>query len=438
MTNTNTRDRDLVLNRAGHANFCMRCLYGLPSSMAEADSSRVAVGFYCLGALDVLGLLDAKAKSADRTAWRAWIWEQQVVRRRRDGTGTGTGAGSSGPAYVNEAEGGGGPGEDEHVGGFRPGPFMHTGGPEAVDVLDVDVDADADPPHLIMTYTALLSLAILRDDFTRLDRGGLVGLLRATQQVDGSFTAIPGQGEADIRMVYTAFAICAMLDDWRGVDVPRALDFVKRCITYEGGFGQAPGNEAQGGPTYCALVTLALAPAAYSDTAALGPGERRRTLRWLAHMQSAKEGDGEGGFAGRTQKDADACYSFWCGAGMNILGADGLVERGAHTRFLAGCQFRIGGIGKARDVHADPYHTYLALAALALYPPHPRQAEDGGDGLDGDGEGNGGGERDGGMEAEARASWVLPRLDVLLNATEDTARWARAGVSGRGTNNNIV
>lgn len=89
---------------------------------------------------------------------------------------------------------------------------------------------DYDPPHLIMTYTALLSLAILRDDFSRLDRAGIVSLLRGTQLEDGSFTTIPGQGEADIRMVYTAFAISAMLDDWSGVDVHKAVEFIKRCM----------------------------------------------------------------------------------------------------------------------------------------------------------------------------------------------------------------
>ena len=47
-------------------------------------------------------------------------------------------------------------------------------------------------------------------------------------------------------MVYTAFAISAMLGDWSGVDVPRAISFTKRCMSYEGGFGQVPGNEAQG------------------------------------------------------------------------------------------------------------------------------------------------------------------------------------------------
>lgn len=50
---------------------------------------------------------------------------------------------------------------------------------------DTAADIDTDPPHLIMTYTALLSLAILRDDFSKLDREGLKGLLRATQLSDG-------------------------------------------------------------------------------------------------------------------------------------------------------------------------------------------------------------------------------------------------------------
>jgi len=44
-------------------------------------------------------------------------------------------------------------------------------------------------PHVIMTYTALLSLAILRDDFSKLDRPGLITLLRTCQQEDGRFVS---------------------------------------------------------------------------------------------------------------------------------------------------------------------------------------------------------------------------------------------------------
>lgn len=48
----------------------------------------------------------------------------------------------------------------------------------------------------------------------------------------------------------------------------------------------------------------------------------------------------------------------------------------------------------------DPYHTYLSLAAVAMYA-------------------SGG---------EAGDSWRLQRLDPLLNAREETSRWARERV----------
>lgn len=51
---------------------------------------------------------------------------------------------------------------------------------------------------------------------------------------------------------------------------------------------------------------------------------------------------------------------------------------------------------------ADPYHTYLSLAALALFPP-----------------------------PAADESWHLPPLDPLWNATLETARWAREHIPAR-------
>lgn len=42
-----------------------------------------------------------------------------------------------------------------------------------------------DPPHLIMTFSAILSLAILKDDFSKLDRLGIIKLLGSAQQKDG-------------------------------------------------------------------------------------------------------------------------------------------------------------------------------------------------------------------------------------------------------------
>jgi geranylgeranyl transferase type-1 subunit beta len=33
----------------------------------------------------------------------------------------------------------------------------------------------------------------------------------------------------DLRLSYCAFVVCALLDDWDGVDVDRAVEFVHRC-----------------------------------------------------------------------------------------------------------------------------------------------------------------------------------------------------------------
>lgn len=106
-------------------------------------------------------------------------------------------------------------------------------------------ESEFDTPHMIVTYTALVALAILRDDFTRLDRRGLVKFLRSSQKEDGrfvlapvevpwtnkpqSFTSDPTGGDTDLRLTYCAFVICTLLNDWSGVNVDKALEFVRRC-----------------------------------------------------------------------------------------------------------------------------------------------------------------------------------------------------------------
>ena len=39
---------------------------------------RVALAYYCLGTLDLLGLLESKTNEREREGWRAWFWEQQA------------------------------------------------------------------------------------------------------------------------------------------------------------------------------------------------------------------------------------------------------------------------------------------------------------------------------------------------------------------------
>jgi len=104
---------------------------------------------------------------------------------------------------------------------------------------------------------------------------------------------------------------------------------------------------------------------------------------------------------------------------LQILGAGDLIDAHALGAFLARCQYKFGGIGKAPGEHPgkppnvlgsrldtcvivalfkDPYHTYLSIAAAAIVSPDPQ--------------------------------WDLQPLDPLINATPDTARWAKTHVSG--------
>lgn len=355
------------LQRPGHVRHCKYCLFGLPGTQVGLDASRLAIVFYCIGTLDLLGLLDSGSKPHEREEWRRWIWEQYVV--------------------------------SEHGAGFRPGPFVVT----AVDGEDKSRSTNAhDTPHIIMTYTAVISLSILQDDLKRLDKKQLLSFLRSCQREDGSFSTIPGSTDSDLRTTYCAFAIFKMLDDWSGIDIPRAVSYIQRCRSYEGGYGQYPWNEAQGGTTYTALASLYMIPEAVQSSlrpqARLTDVERAQSVRWLVQQQTEA-----GGFSGRTGKEADACYCFWCSASLDILGAGHLVDESAVIGFMGQCQFKFGGIAKAPGEDADPYHTYLSLAALSLGTARGATLPD--------------------------ESWKLEPLNPLLNARTSVAEWAQAKMS---------
>jgi hypothetical protein len=93
-----------------------------------------------------------------------------------------------------------------------------------------------------------------------------------------------------------------------------------------GGYGQTSLGESLGGPTYCALASMHLVPAEHPCTsqARLQPTKWHATVRWLLHMQPQQtpqtqmEAKMGGGFAGRTNELADACYGFWCGAALAV------------------------------------------------------------------------------------------------------------------------
>lgn len=59
-----------------------------------------------------------------------------------------------------------------------------------------------------------------------------VRLSLAFSRLTSSFSTVPGSNESDLRTLYCAFAISSMLNDWSGVNVPRAISFINTCRVF--------------------------------------------------------------------------------------------------------------------------------------------------------------------------------------------------------------
>lgn len=62
--------------------------------------------------------------------------------------------------------------------------------------------------------------------FDRVNRKAIVKAMRGLQQPDGSFSPVPGGSENDMRFVYCAAVISAMLDDFDGLDIDKAVEYI--------------------------------------------------------------------------------------------------------------------------------------------------------------------------------------------------------------------
>ncbi|GAA6063144.1 hypothetical protein JCM10212_001192 [Sporobolomyces blumeae] len=356
-----------------HVLFSLRHAKYLPTPYQAEDANRMTLAYFCLSSLALLpdpstrsspspgsdpepdssrfhSSLDTMLRDVQRQGFVDWVYEQQV-----------------------------------EAGGFRGSDSVSA----AFIQPSASVAATLDPPNIIQSYTALLNLALLDDDLSRLNRAGLARFVGECQCDDGSFSLFPGSFEpGDPRSTYSAFAVVSMLDDWSHIDVDRALDFLNSCRRYEGGFAQRPGAEANAGPTYCAVASFHLSGrlSHLPDPSLL--------LRWLVDRQvrppstsslglespSTSDDDGDdddggeepdedenggsarggprivkldetAGFQGRANKPVDACYSFWNLAAIRLLSPSlfpTVVDASLNSHFLLHCQHpQFGGI--ARD-----------------------------------------------------------------------------------------
>lgn len=251
--------------------------------------------------------------------------------------------------------------------------------------------------HCAGTYAAVLALANV-DGLEMIDRKAMWQWLGKMKQASGGFTMALG-AEEDIRGAYCAMTIITLLNlplelptdsPARHIGYNTFLDglgdWISRCQTYEGGIAGAPTNEAHGAYAFCALACLSIIDAPHKsipqhlDVSSL--------LRWLACIQTSPEG----GFAGRTNKLVDACYSHWVGgcwaliqAAIGGQSAQGslkdLWNREGLIRYLLCCGQATGKKGGMRDkpsTRADGYHTCYSLSGLSAAQHHYCYTEDSG------------------------------------------------------------
>uniref|UniRef100_A0A7N0V576 Geranylgeranyl transferase type-1 subunit beta n=1 Tax=Kalanchoe fedtschenkoi TaxID=63787 RepID=A0A7N0V576_KALFE len=219
--------------------------------------------------------------------------------------------------------------------------------------------------HLASTYSALSILKIIGFDFSKLGAATILTSMKNLQQPDGSFMPIHIGAEMDVRFIYCAAAICSMLNDWSGMDRQRAMEYIAKCQSYDGGFGLVPGSESHGGATYCAVASLQLMGFIEDDFLLTTQSASIINFPLLLEWSLQRQSD-DGGYQGRSNKDSDTCYAFWIGGTLKILGAQEFMDRKALHDFLLTCQTQYGGFSKFPSNLPDLYHSYYGISAFSL------------------------------------------------------------------------
>uniref|UniRef100_A0A674BDR3 Protein geranylgeranyltransferase type I, beta subunit n=1 Tax=Salmo trutta TaxID=8032 RepID=A0A674BDR3_SALTR len=177
-----------------HVRFFQRCLQVLPERYSSLETSRLTIVFFALSGLDVLDSLNI----IDKPSLIEWVYSLQVIPTE-DQSNLGR-CGFRGSSHIGV-------------------PYSTSKGP--------GVSHPYDSGHVAMTYTGLACLVLLGDDLSRVNKEACLMGLKALQLEDGSFYAVPEGSENDMRFVYCAACICYMLDDWSGMDIKKAIDYIR-------------------------------------------------------------------------------------------------------------------------------------------------------------------------------------------------------------------
>ncbi|KAL2757221.1 hypothetical protein ACRALDRAFT_2099553 [Sodiomyces alcalophilus JCM 7366] len=411
-----------LLDKQRHLRYWQRCLRTLlPTQYTSHDSTRMALAFFIVAAVDLLSPPASTGEPQiptreDRSKIRTWVLSLQHP-----------GGGFCGsPTHVPPVELSGCAGRRAEA---RQDPTQQTG-----------------TANLAATYFALLLLALAAEGDGRhalegVNRRGTLRWLRRLQRPDGSFGEVvldDGSiaGGRDMRYCYLATVIrwCLRGDAHEGerawvadIDVDGLVEHIRRGQTFDGGVAESSQHEAHAGYAYCAVGALYMLGRPFAkdakhqnnDVLDRGIPHRDALIKFLvdrqfAFLETSQEGDEVEsdddddsvnfalpqsledlsleentqfvGFNGRCNKVADTCYCWWVGGTLSVrLGfwspisnlallltsrqmlsnVNLLAAQPARNFLFSKTQHPIGGFSKYPGGPPDIYHAYLGLAALA-------------------------------------------------------------------------
>ena len=292
--------------------FLLSSLKSLPASYVSLDASRPWIAYWCLHALDLLGV----RPTAIYPSIVEWL----------------------GRCRSPEGGFGGGPGQ---------------------------------APHAATTYAAVLALCVIGtpEAYAAIDRDVLYHRYFSWRTPGGGFRVQDG-GEVDVRGSFTVLAISELLGITTPELVRNATSFLASCQTYEGGFGGEPGSEAHGGYTFCALGALHVLRQmriAHVDVLARWLAGRQMLLEGGFQGRTNKLVDSCYSFW------QGACFDILAehvkderSAGVECCSAPPF-DRDALQRYILCCaQQDIGGLRDKPGKRRDQYHSCYALSGLSI------------------------------------------------------------------------
>lgn len=339
-----------------HAKYFQLCLNSLPLKAQSEDSNKLALVYFCLHGLSLIGRLEKGAQGPEHIQF---IYEHMISLK------------------------------DESMQAFRPSQtFALAPGANEYDL-----------PNLSATFFALAVLLALEEDFSkRIDRHKVMAFVSRCQHTSGpqkgSFLPVLGPngtpfGESDLRLCYIAASIRKILgydkleenERKNDFDVESMHSFILDKVNFNGGLASSSHTESHAGLTFCGIAALKLIGHEFL------PDDQwvQLTVNWLVHRQvdyssplykedfedyEYYEEEDAGGFNGRENKFGDTCYSWWVMALLVLIDKTNILlidEKKACEYLLGITQHKlVGGFGKDGQAFPDPFHSFLAIASLAL------------------------------------------------------------------------